>query len=168
MSNKQTTNGNAGKPNDLTPAQVNENLYQSMIRGDVEPIDRDKAFDMLMGAPETDTEDLSGGDYFKFDDYKKGDKFVFIVHGLTKWNDKQGKEVKAVKIEDKDGKRYVCAAAILYNACEKLTQLPCFVRVTYEGMSKTDKGKMYDMKVEAFKSAPTAPRKGENGEDLPF
>jgi hypothetical protein len=167
MSNKTAPNGNAAKQAELTPAQINENLYMSTMRGDVEPIDRNKAFDMLMDAPDTDTDDLSGGDYFKFDDYKKGDKFVFIVHGLTKWNDKQGKEVKAVRIEDKGGARYVCAAAQLYNACEKLTQLPCFVRVTYNGMEKTDKGKMYDMKVEAFKSVPT-PRKGENGEDLPF
>jgi hypothetical protein len=167
MSNKTTPNGNAAKPTELTPAQVNENLYMSTMRGDVEPVDRNKAFDMLMDAPETDTEDLSGGDYFTFDDYKKGEKFVFIVHGLTSWVNKQGQTVKAVKIENKDGARFVCAAALLYNACEKLTQLPCFVRVTYNGMERTDKGKMYDLKVEAFKSTPMS-GKDESGKDLPF
>lgn len=173
MSKQEAKNSNAAETNVLTPAQINENAYQAAMGQQVTPIDRMAAYDLLMSAPETDTVDLNGGEYLKFEDYPEGTKFVFQVTGLTSWTNKKQQVVKAVRLEDfKDGKQFVCAAAVMYSSCEKLTQLPCLIRVTYSGMKKTGNGDdMYDLKIEAFKSVPaSAPANGaaESGKDLPF
>jgi hypothetical protein len=163
MSNKNTTNGNAGKSNELTPAQINENLYQSMIKGDIEPVDRATAFAIMKGAKPTDLEELSGAKYLNFDELTKGD-YVYIFKGTTSWQKKdnqtgQMQTVNAVKLEDEEGNELVCAAAVLYSSLKDLQQIPCFVVVTFNGKKKVANGMMYDLAVKTFK---------KGGDGLPF
>lgn len=156
----------------VTAAQINEQIYLSAMgkQPTIAPIKRKDAYDLLMSAPENEMVDLNGGEYFSFEDAKAGDRWVFVVRGFTAWTSKNGQSVKAVQIEDfKDGSRYVCAAAVLHNACLKLTQLPCLIRVTYNGIEKTDKGRMFDLKIEAFPSLSVPPQpsgKNETDEDV--
>lgn len=174
----------------LSAAQINEQMYLSALGKNENPvkITRKEAYEILMSAPEAELIDLNGGEYFKFEGRKVGEMFAFVVRGLSAYTSKSGDHVKIVQMEDfRDGKQYVCGAAVLYNACERLTQLPCLIRVTYQGEEKAAKGMMTKLKVEAFPSTAGAPpvkpananggnnangASGEGGEggadDLPF
>lgn len=145
---------------------INDVLYNESIgiHTDVTPIDRAKAFELLANADDAQFETLGGGEYLNFDQLNVG-KFVFIFTGTTSWVDNTpqggGKTVNAVKLEDAEGKQWICAAKLIVDALALVQQMPCFIRVEYKGKKKSRSGNtFFDLSVQVGKGVLTPQDKG--------
>jgi hypothetical protein len=156
----------------LSVQMINDNLYAERIGGHVDaPIDRDAAFDFFEAADDKQFENLNGGDYLNWEELRPG-KYVFIYTGNTSWVDNspqgQGKTVNAVRLEDRDGKEWICAAKLLIDSLGKVQQLPCMVRIIYNGKKQSKSGnKFFDMSVQVGRGSLNPGQQGEV-KDLPF
>lgn len=152
----------------LSVSAINDGIYADAmgIHSD-SPISRDEAFDLIENAKDSDFETLGGGSYLNFDELQPG-RYVFIFTGTTSWIDNspqgQGKTVTAVKLENKEGEQFVCAAKLIVDALMQVSQLPCIFRVDYKGKKKSRSGNnFYDLTVQVGKSS-IAPRGNDNFE----
>lgn len=150
MSKKETNN--------LSVDHINNALHSESIGAHVDsPVSREDAFDFFEKAADGSFETLGGGSYLNFDELKEG-KYVFLFTGTTSWVDNspqgQGKTVNAVKLENKEGEQFVCAAKLIVDALMLVTQLPCLIRVDYRGKKKSRSGNnFFDLQVQVGKGA---------------
>lgn len=153
------------KTNDLSVDKINEGLYMEHLGMNTTPIDRDAAFDFFENAADGSFETIGGGEYLNFDKCEPG-KFVFIFTGTTSWVDNTprggGKTVTAVKLEDRDGKQWICAASLIVEALTQVQSMPCMIRVEYKGKKTSKSGNtFFDLIVQVGKGVLTPAQTGE-------
>jgi len=114
------------KKNELSLTAAAETFNKLQTGADT-PATFDEAFALLESAPEAALSELSS-DYFKFTEKNKPYSFLF-----TGFSDfvKDGKTVKVVKLVTKEGEGLINGDVVLVGACEKLTTVPAYIRVTY-------------------------------------
>lgn len=138
---------------------------------DVQKISRSDAFDLMENADPAELQKLSGADYLKME---VGEKKVFEFTGNTVFmaNQPDGskKSTPAVKLVDKEGGEFIMATTMVVQSLQAVTELPCYVRLTYKGKKTAAKSvNVYDdYEIEVFpqqvkQSAPTYSKDG-----LPF
>lgn len=155
---KQTT--------DLTVDKINEGLYmENLGMNTSEQISREAAFDFFENAPDGSFETIGGGEYLNFDKIEPG-KYVFIFTGTTSWVDNSprggGQTVTAVKLEDRDGKQWICAAKLIVDALALVQSMPCMIRVDYKGKKQSKSGNnFFDLTVQVGKGVLTPNQGGE-------
>lgn len=140
---------------DLSIDKINEGLYADHLGMSTTPINREEAFEFFEAADDKSFETLGGGEYLNWDKMKEG-TYVFIFTGTTTWVDNspfgKGETVTAVKLEDKEGKEWICAAKLIVDALLLVTQLPCMIRVNYKGKKAAKSGnKFFDLSVQVSK-----------------
>jgi hypothetical protein len=141
------------KDNAMSIDTINDQLHNQMVTGEVMSISREAAFDFFETANDQSFQTLGGGEYLNWDNMNEG-KFVFIFTGTTTWVDNspqgRGQLVTAVKLEDREGKEWICAARTLVDSLSLISVVPCMVRVEYKGKKKARSGNNYfDLKVQA-------------------
>lgn len=161
MSTKQGKN--------LTIDQVNDGIYSMAIGAETDlQISREEAFDLFERASDTQFQTLGGGEYLNWENMEEG-KYVFIFTGTTSWVDNSpmgaGKTVTAVKLEDREGKEWICAAGVLVQALILITQLPCLIRVEYKGKKKSRSGNnFFNLVVQVGRGSITPLKANENND----
>jgi hypothetical protein len=120
-------------------------------------ITRESAFDFFEKADNKSFETLGGGEYLNWDQIKEG-TYVFIFTGTTSWIDNSpqggGKTVTAVKLEDREGKEWICAAKLIVDNLSRVQVMPTMCRVIYGGTKKSKSGnKFFDLTVQVSRGA---------------
>lgn len=135
-------------PKQLTASDANEQLNTLYVSPDNASITFEEAFDLLESADEKQLVDLTS-DYFTFE--KKGETHSFIVEGISEITIKN-KAVKVAKVRNREGKSLLIGDKVFVSACERLQQLPAYVRVTYTGDKANANGEYKEFIIKSFAS----------------
>jgi len=106
---------------------------------------KEQASELLSQFENVDESQMLGltADYLEM---KVNSKYNFIFLGMTTMQN-NGKEIKAVELLSKENKKYIHASTVLVNSLQKVTKLPCMVRIVTKELVKSDNGKYLDMDV---------------------
>jgi uncharacterized protein (UPF0147 family) len=106
---------------------------------------KEQANDLLKQFENVDESQMVGltADYLEM---KVNTTYNMIFLGMTTMNN-NGKEIKAVELLDKQNKKFIHASTVLVNSLNKVTKLPCLVRIVTKDLVKSDAGKYLDMDV---------------------
>lgn len=104
------------------------------------------AFEILKNAKDSDLEEITG-EYLTFDKIGETKHFLFTAMTTVTID---GKTNEAVELVDENNNKFVYAGAIVVNTLKKLTQVPCYVRLTYKGEEKSKVGTYKVISVKTF------------------
>ncbi len=150
---------NANELPKLSAGELSDVVQNLSIGAHVDlPISMEQAFDLFAEISDDQLEMLGGAEYLDWAKMTKG-KYTYLFTGVTEWKgtDKQSgqpKVIPAVKFSDRDGKEYICASKLLYDNCLPIQQIPCLIRVIYDGQKRAGNGNNYfDLKVQVGSSS---------------
>jgi hypothetical protein len=154
----KVNNAAAAVTSNLSVEKINDGIYAMAIGAEMDmQIDRNEAFDFFEKADNKSFETLGGGQYLNWEEKPQG-TYVFIFTGTTSWVDNSpqggGKTVTAVKLEDKEGNEWICAAKLIVENLSRVQVMPTMCRVIYGGKKKSKSGNnFFDLSVQVGRGA---------------
>ena len=84
----------------------------------------------------------------EYAELKPNSVYNVIFTGMTTFKNREGKDVDAVEFIGKEGIKYISGLSVLVNACRRVKQMPCLIRiVTKNEVPSKQGGKYIDMNV---------------------
>lgn len=123
---------------------INTAANELLVKGHSESgITWAEAFDFAEEQDTSKMKSLSGAEWLKLDDFGT---YTFAFMGMDKAQTDDG-EINVVKLADKEGKEFISSLAVLLSTCQKLTQIPSFIKIVYAGNRKGANGTYKDLKI---------------------
>lgn len=135
------------KQNEKSLKDAQDSFNQLMVTGQA-PCSFDEAFEMLDKADMSALVDLSQ-EYYKFENMQEGEAVSFVCTGFGEFV-KDEKVVPIVQLTDKEGRNFINGDKMLYSQCKRLSQLPAWIKVIYEGTQKNASGTYKKLRVVTF------------------
>jgi len=110
---------------------------------DREQQDYEETFAKMAGKKSSELEELTS-DFLKLDEFRQGEERDYICVKKTTTTDKlTGETRQAFILQDREGRRWLCASTVAVNAFNKLFDLPAPVRIRVNGKRKAASGGSY-------------------------
>jgi hypothetical protein len=130
--------------NNLNAQTVNTAANELLVLGQSQSgITWEQAFDFAEAQDTAKMKSLTGAKWLELNEFGE---FTFAFMGMDNAETKEGK-VTVVKLCNKQGEEFISSLAVLVSTCEKLTQIPSFIKISYQDDKKGANGTYKNLKI---------------------